>query len=101
MQLFFTYVVPIIPLILVIDGYVSAYRTRTFAHVSPLCPVGLDRAEIPSPQIKYLADRAAKDLERQGKQPIGGRPWVWEQGRAAHTAGIGKMNYIVGRRADV
>ncbi|KAJ9103047.1 hypothetical protein QFC20_004856 [Naganishia adeliensis] len=83
LQLFFTYIVPIIPLILVLDGYVSAYRTRTFAH------------------IKYLADRAAEDLEKQGKQPTGARPWVWEQGRAAHTAGIGKMYYIVGRRADV
>lgn len=52
-------------------------------------------------QIKYLADLAAKDLKARGKEPTGGRPWVWEQGRAAHTAGIGKMYHIVGRRADV
>jgi hypothetical protein len=38
-QLFFTYIVPIIPLILVLDGYVSAYRTRTFAHVCPILPL--------------------------------------------------------------
>lgn len=102
MQLFFTYIVPIIPLILVIDGYVSAYRTRTFAHVSPLRRFSaVCRLTRYVRQIKYLADKAAKDLERQGKQPTGARPWVWEQGRAAHTAGIGKMYHIVGRRADV
>jgi hypothetical protein len=33
--LFFTYIIPIVPIILVLDGYVSAYRTRSFEHVGP------------------------------------------------------------------
>lgn len=32
--LIFTYLIPIVPFILVLDGYVSAYRSREFEHVS-------------------------------------------------------------------
>lgn len=34
MTLIFTYLIPIVPFILVLDGYVSAYRSREFEHVS-------------------------------------------------------------------
>ncbi|KAJ9109356.1 hypothetical protein QFC21_000686 [Naganishia friedmannii] len=51
--------------------------------------------------VKYLASLAESELQSQGKMPTGGRSWVWEQGREAHTMGMGKMYYIVGRRADV
>lgn len=81
--LFFTYIIPIIPFILVFDGYISAYRSRSFSH------------------IQYLAQCASTELTKQGKRPVGGQEWVWEQGEREHTWPGGKMYYVIGKRGDL
>lgn len=53
-------------------------------------------------QIRYLAHRAHLSLEREGKTPKGGKPWVWEEGERMHTWMTGgRMGWVVGRRGDL
>ncbi|KAH8082398.1 hypothetical protein HD553DRAFT_351293 [Filobasidium floriforme] len=82
LTLIFTYLIPIVPFILVLDGYVSAYRSREFEH------------------IRYLAKIAHDQLVLDGKTPRGGKPWVWEEGSETHTWPGGKAYWVVGKRAD-
>jgi hypothetical protein len=77
--LLFTYLIPIIPLIVMVDGWTSAYRTRSLAH------------------ILHLANQAAMSISLEGGKE-GEVEWKWESGRRMHTWPTGHMNWIVGRR---
>ena len=71
------------PFILVLDGYVSSWRTRSFSH------------------ILHLADQAKSriDTERAlvGLAPI--EAWKWEMKRKCHTWPFGYMTSIVGLKS--
>lgn len=66
-HLFFTYIIPIIPAVLVFDGYVSSLRTRSVDEVVALL---------------------RKDKEVRG--------WNILDGEEMHTWPMGKMTWIVG-----
>ncbi|ODN80677.1 hypothetical protein L202_02851 [Cryptococcus amylolentus CBS 6039] len=79
--LFFTYLIPLIPLILVFDGLVSVYRTRT------------------PKQILYLAKLANLSLALEGEaKDNGDTDWRWEYGYKRHTWPFGRLSWVVGRR---
>ena len=101
MTLIFTYLIPIVPFILVLDGYVSAYRSREFEHASPssLPRSSRSQAYITFSQIRYLAKIAHDQLVLDGLRPKGGEVWLWEQGSETHTWPGGKAYWVVGKRA--
>ncbi|ORY24396.1 hypothetical protein BCR39DRAFT_566630 [Naematelia encephala] len=76
--LLFTYIIPIIPAILIFDGLVSAWRTRSPQH------------------IQYLAGLAAMTVQLEGGDKEG--EWKWESGGGVHTWPWGRMSYVIGRR---
>lgn len=67
-HLFFTYVIPIVPAVLVLDGYVSSLRTRTAG------------------EIEDLLKESGADC----------KDWKFISGRATHTWPVGHMTYIIG-----
>lgn len=67
-HLFFTYVIPIIPFVLVFDGYVSSLRTRTPGEVLSL-------------------------LKKSGGDADG---WSIKSGHEMHTKPIGYVTWIIG-----
>jgi hypothetical protein len=68
-HLFFTYIIPIIPFVLVFDGYISSLRTRT------------------PDEIMQLMGRTG---ETQG--------WEFGSGRENHTWPIGEMSWFIGTK---
>ncbi|MCJ1252931.1 hypothetical protein MMC24_000737 [Lignoscripta atroalba] len=68
-HLFFTYVIPIIPFVVVFDGYVSSLRTRSAEEV----------------------------LAMMGKGP-GVRGWEFDSGSECHTFPIGEMTWLIGTK---
>ena len=69
-HLFWTYIIPVVPVVVVLDGLVSAVRTRS-------------RAEILQLMRKGRMDREMKD-------------WRFESGTRLHTWPTGQMHYFVG-----
>jgi hypothetical protein len=67
-HLFFTYIIPLIPLILVLDGYVSSLRTRT------------------SEEIQSLMRECGAHVDG----------WTVKSGAAQHTWPTGYMTYVIG-----
>ncbi|MCJ1401224.1 hypothetical protein MMC11_004436 [Xylographa trunciseda] len=67
--LFFTYIIPIIPFVLVVDGYTSSLRTRT-------------------------ADEIQTMMGGGGKGGIKG--WKFRSGSEVHTYPIGEMSWFIG-----
>ncbi|KAF3928583.1 hypothetical protein AA313_de0201830 [Arthrobotrys entomopaga] len=70
-HLFFTYVIPILPFVMVFDGYMSALRTRT-------------------PQEILALINAIPERERMG--------WNWKWGRRSFAKPWGDINYFIGVR---
>ena len=70
-HLFFTYIIPIIPFVVVFDGYVSSLRTRT-------------------------GDEILAMLER--KDPVA--EWDFWMGNEFHTFPIGEMSYFIGLKRN-
>jgi hypothetical protein len=68
-QMFWTYLVPVVPLVVVLDGYVSCARTRTGEEVRRLMPKG---------------------WEEEG--------WKLKEGHEIHTWPCGKMSWVVGMK---
>ena len=73
-HLFWTYVIPIIPLVVVLDGLISAVRTRSGEEITALMTKG----------------KMEKDM--QG--------WRFEAGRRMHTWPTGQLIYFVGVKDD-
>jgi|SRR5271167_5093037 len=67
-QLFFTYIIPIVPFVLVFDGYVSSLRTRSAEEVQAL-------------------------MKECGASTDG---WTIKSGQEQHTWPTGYMNYVIG-----
>ncbi|KAF3906855.1 hypothetical protein ABW21_db0203866 [Orbilia brochopaga] len=68
-HLFFTYIIPILPFVMVFDGYMSALRTRT-----------------PQEILALVETIPAKD--RVG--------WEWRWGTKAFAKPVGEINYFIG-----
>lgn len=81
--LFFTYIIPIVPLILVLDGYVSAYRTRSLPHLMHL-------ANLAAVKVSLERGKSA-----EGEEDV---EWLWESGTKKHTWPGGVMTWVIGRR---
>ncbi|ORX33676.1 hypothetical protein BD324DRAFT_610525 [Kockovaella imperatae] len=75
--LILTYILPVLPFLMVFDGLVSAYRTRSLEHV------------------RYLANLANLTLNLEGNDVS---EWSWNEGRRRHTWPSGKMYWIIGKR---
>jgi hypothetical protein len=73
MTLFYTYILPILPFVLVFDGYISALRTRTPEEVEVM-----------------LRSCGAKDADK----------WEVQSGRPLHLWPIGYLNWIVCLKKD-
>ncbi|WVW80087.1 hypothetical protein I302_102060 [Kwoniella bestiolae CBS 10118] len=80
--LFFTYIIPLIPLTLLIDGSISVYRTRSISHI-----LRLTNLASLTLQLENQDDGSKEDYE-----------WDWEFGKRRHTWPWGEMIYIVGRK---
>ena len=65
-QLFFTYIIPLIPFCLVFDGYISSFRTRT------------------PEEVQQLINRSEKL-----------KGWKFLSGREMHTFPVGHLNWII------
>ena len=76
--LILTYIIPLIPFLMLFDGLVSAYRTRSLDHV------------------QYLANLAGMTLSLEGSHNV--PEWTWTEGRRRHTWPSGFMYSIIGRR---
>ena len=70
-HLFFTYVIPIIPLVLVFDGYVSSLRTRSAG------------------EIIALMDKSKMD-----------DAWSFSSGTEVHTWPTGHMTWFIGLKGS-
>lgn len=68
-HLFFTYIIPVIPFVLVVDGYISSLRTRT-----------------PEEVLALWKKANGDDLEG----------WKIMSGRECHTWPIGYMSWVIG-----
>jgi hypothetical protein len=66
-HLLFTYLVPVVPMVLVFDGYVSSLRTRSPA------------------EIRRLMDTCGTDADG----------WTVTSGQECHTYPIGYMNWFI------
>ena len=71
-HLFFTYVVPIIPFVLVFDGWVSSMRTRS------------------EWELMRMVQKLGNDADG----------WRFDGGREVHTWPTGHMTYFVGMKED-
>lgn len=92
LMLLFTYVVPVMPFIMVFDGLVSCLRTRTFEEVLELMGGGEDaRKTKKGSSISVETDSNGKAIQvvRKGE-------WEFKSGREMHTWPFGYMNWIVG-----
>ena len=76
LHLFFTYIIPIIPFVLVGDGYVSSMRTRSPEEVLAL-------------------------LDREGSKEKVLAGWKVRSGQDMHTWPVGYMNWIIGVRGSI
>ncbi|WWD16553.1 hypothetical protein CI109_100980 [Kwoniella shandongensis] len=78
--LFFTYIIPLIPLLLVLDGIMKVYRSRSIPH------------------FLHLANLASLNFHLEGGKPEEDIDWKWEYGKKRHTWSLGTMVWVVGRR---
>lgn len=67
-HLFFTYIIPVVPAVLVFDGYISSLRTRTAEEVEEL-------------------------MRKSGVDSTG---WKIMSGREVHTWPTGYMTWVIG-----
>ena len=72
--LFWTYVIPVIPFVLVFDGVVSSLRTRSEMEIFRLM---------------------------KGMDNVSSSGWRFQSGERQHTFGIGKMGYFIGVKEEM
>jgi len=87
LHLFFTYIVPVLPVVVTFDGLVSCLRVRSFKEVMAL--IGGSGAE--EETVKYVVDGEGRELEVAERGE-----WCFESGREFHTWPCGYMNWVVG-----
>ena len=90
LQVFFTYICPILPAALTWDGLVSCLRTREFEEVMGL--------------VQDIADPLVITTEVRDDglaiKRCGTAGWVFEGGRRRHTFPFGYVNWVIGVKAS-
>lgn len=87
MHLLFTYLVPLLPAVQCVDGFVSCLRTRTFEEVVRL---------VEDVQGSERGDHALKGNAVVVKRG----DWVFQSSRRLHTWPLGYMNAVLGRKVE-
>lgn len=82
--LFWIYVLPVVPVVVVFDGVVSCLRTRTEGEVRGL--------------VEEVRRRRRDDGGKEGKKIEEG--WRFESGVESHTWPVGEMSWFFGVRED-
>ncbi|WWC87825.1 uncharacterized protein L201_002717 [Kwoniella dendrophila CBS 6074] len=122
LTLFFTYIIPIIPLVLIIDGWISCYRTRSISHILRLTNLACLTLQLEN-QDKYFNSNSDNNLDHNSKEhndDSGDQDqnqdevenhqqqpqqidyeWKWEFGKVKHTWPFGYMIYIIGRKKRI
>ncbi|WWC60244.1 uncharacterized protein I303_102810 [Kwoniella dejecticola CBS 10117] len=119
--LFFTYFIPLIPAFLIIDGWISVYRTRPISHILRLTNLASLTIQLENQDFRNNHDRnrlnhhdnKAASTRETGREVIAedhgggeeeaeedeeGYEWKWEFGKVRHTWPWGHMTYVVGRK---
>lgn len=73
-HLFWTYIIPVLPFVLVFDGLVSSLRTRNEMEIFRLMKGKVEGTD--------------------------GKGWRFESGKRQHTVGIGEMGYFIGVKEE-
>lgn len=93
--LFFTFVIPALPVIMGWDGIVSLLRTRTFDEVLELVDEAMGWKGPKSGYGTWLSTDGGNRttvIEREG--------WVFESSRRLHTWPLGYCHWVVGRKIN-
>lgn len=91
--LFFTFIIPLMPILMGWDGIVSLLRTRTFDEIVKLADSAMGWRGATSGFGQFLTVDGGDTLrviQRDG--------WVFESGRRMHTFPLGYMHWVTGRR---
>jgi len=91
--LFFTFVIPLLPILMGWDGIVSLLRTRTFDEIIQLADSAMGWKGAKTGFGQFLSvdgGNTLRVIKRDG--------WVFESGRRLHTYPLGYMHWVVGRR---
>ncbi|KZF19829.1 hypothetical protein L228DRAFT_250256 [Xylona heveae TC161] len=111
-MLFFTYLVPVIPVVLVFDGVVSSLRTRTLEEVvdlvRPTATTAADNSirgkEEKAEENKQTGSTGTGPLveddvgKYQHEKKININGWEFRAGHRMHSWPVGYLNYIIGQR---
>lgn len=100
-HLFWTYVVPVVPVVIVFDGWVSCLRTRTTGEVRDL--VRLAAAAEGKGGAGGDGDRGSTGVGKgvgEGEGEEGWKGWRFESGSALYAWPIGRLEWFVGIRDD-
>jgi len=90
---FFTFFIPLLPILMGWDGIISLLRTRTFDEVVQLADSAMGWRGTKSGFGQFLTvdgGNTLRVIQRDG--------WVFESGRKLHTFPLGYMHWVVGRR---
>lgn len=104
LHLVFTYLCPIVPFVIVFDGYVSSIRTRTPKEVMDLLRIA----------AKNVAGRTRKGQEQSNgngkpgqvghEEQVGAEllldQWKFMSGSEVHTVPIGTMSWVMCMKKD-
>jgi hypothetical protein len=91
-----TYIIPVLPLIMVFDGTVSSLRTREFRELMELVDVVLNEPNESQSSLKG----EMKHNGQLGSYSTTRGAWVFENGREMHTFPFGFMNWVVGYKVS-
>jgi len=94
-QLFFTYIVPVLPCIMLYDGLVSSLRTRTFDEFVDLVELAMVDADDDPDHVDAAPEVIAWEADGKSYRLDG---WSFEECRAVHTWPCGYCNFIVARK---
>ncbi|WWC68690.1 uncharacterized protein I206_102624 [Kwoniella pini CBS 10737] len=98
--LIFTYIIPIIPLFLIIDGWISVYRTRSISHILRLTNLASLTIQLENQNFNKFNNNDKENEQNQTDQTESEIEieWKWEFGKIKHTWPWGYMTYIIGRK---
>ena len=97
--LFWMYVVPVVPFVVVYDGVISSLRTRTPAELMRLIKGeeggGRGRRRNKHAEEDQLNDEDADEDQDQDEDPIDWKKWNFQSGSETHTWPLGELNWFI------
>lgn len=101
--LFWTYVLPVVPFVVVFDGVVSSLRTRTPAELLRLIRGGGGGGEGGSGSKGGgggLVGSVEEEEEKEDEDEINWPKWRFQHGSETHTWPLGQMSWFVGIKEE-